>query len=503
MRFKNALFFCVYIVFLSCDNLQKQHNVLTSPSRKTIYHKSEFYRIKIGKYYGVINEQEQEIIPPIYSNIQYSGQDLIKVYKDGKWGYIDKTGKIITRLKYDFATNFSEGLSAVYIDGKWTFVDTLGREKSKFKYDNILFENELRFSNQLVCVKIDDKYGFVDNLGNEKIKPQYDSARNFSDGIAVVKINNETRFINDKGETVFKLPSKYEVVDDFQNGIVRVYLKKESNDDYINFFETGFMSKKGRLIVPIQYKYVIFDEYEVYKKAHDPSQVSNGVINLCSQKTEKWGLINSVGKNITSFNYDYAGSFSDEVAAIALNNKSVMKWGFVDRTGKEIVHPIYDYYIPFFEDVEDFGIYSMYFRVPFFSDGIAVLRYDNKWGGVNKQGKVVIPFKYKNQFLFIEGKAKIELNNKYGCIDTNNKMILPLEYQDITIIKNGIIVKKNNKYGLVDETGNTIIEPMYDFMSYDRETIYVRHNGKEGVLSRDGKEIINPRFDKIESIPFG
>src|SRR3989339_1281909 len=53
--------------------------------------------------------------------------DLWPVYKDKKWGYIDKTGRIIIPFKFDGAGNFSEGLAAVYIKNKRGFIDKTGK----------------------------------------------------------------------------------------------------------------------------------------------------------------------------------------------------------------------------------------------------------------------------------------------------------------------------------------------------------------------------------------
>ena len=39
--------------------------------------------------------------------------DLWPVEKDKKWGYIDKTGRLIIPFKFDGAGDFSEGLAAV------------------------------------------------------------------------------------------------------------------------------------------------------------------------------------------------------------------------------------------------------------------------------------------------------------------------------------------------------------------------------------------------------
>ena len=42
---------------------------------------------------GIINQREEEIIPYIYDHVYSFSEGLALVGKDGKYGYIDKTGK--------------------------------------------------------------------------------------------------------------------------------------------------------------------------------------------------------------------------------------------------------------------------------------------------------------------------------------------------------------------------------------------------------------------------
>jgi hypothetical protein len=44
-----------------------------------------------------------------------------------KWGYVDKTGKVIIHLQFDDVRNFSEGLAEVRVGERWIFIDKTGR----------------------------------------------------------------------------------------------------------------------------------------------------------------------------------------------------------------------------------------------------------------------------------------------------------------------------------------------------------------------------------------
>jgi hypothetical protein len=53
--------------------------------------------------------------------------DLWPVKKDNKWGYIDKTGRLIIPFQFDTADYFSEGLAAVGIGEKTGYIDKTGK----------------------------------------------------------------------------------------------------------------------------------------------------------------------------------------------------------------------------------------------------------------------------------------------------------------------------------------------------------------------------------------
>ena len=53
-------------------------------------------------------------------------EGLAQVLLNGKWGYIDKTGKEVIPCKYDWAWQFYEGFAQVSTKGKWGYVDKQG-----------------------------------------------------------------------------------------------------------------------------------------------------------------------------------------------------------------------------------------------------------------------------------------------------------------------------------------------------------------------------------------
>jgi hypothetical protein len=156
-------------------------------------------------------------------------EGLARVKLNGKYGYIDKTGKEVIPCKYDNAENFSEGLAIVMLNDKYGFIDKTGKEVTPLKYDNAG-----RFSEGLALVRLNDKYGYIDKTGKE-VTPLYDEIRNFSEGLARVRLNGKYGYIDKTGKEVIPLSSgkssdepysakvgEYDIVELLENHIVEV-----------------------------------------------------------------------------------------------------------------------------------------------------------------------------------------------------------------------------------------------------------------------------------------
>lgn len=99
--------------------------------------------------YGFIDRYGNVVIQPQYKGAGgfYNGRAVVKDRHSNLWGYIDKQNNWIIRPRYCMAGRFSEGLAAVYIngrtsngkcvDGKWGFIDTSGKMVIPAKYERV------------------------------------------------------------------------------------------------------------------------------------------------------------------------------------------------------------------------------------------------------------------------------------------------------------------------------------------------------------------------------
>nr|WP_300858608.1 WG repeat-containing protein [uncultured Acetatifactor sp.] len=89
-------------------------------------HNGVFTAKRAGSY-GLYNQKAEQVADISCSDmdvcfdggIAYQGQD-------GKWGFMDKKGKVMIEPQYEKAKSFSNGLAAVCMDGMWGFINESG-----------------------------------------------------------------------------------------------------------------------------------------------------------------------------------------------------------------------------------------------------------------------------------------------------------------------------------------------------------------------------------------
>ncbi len=82
-----------------------------------------------GKGYGFVNDKGKEVITCKYDESHVFLDGLCPVAKDGKWGYIDKTEKVVIPLKFGSANPFANNakLTLVEYKGRRYFIDKKGK----------------------------------------------------------------------------------------------------------------------------------------------------------------------------------------------------------------------------------------------------------------------------------------------------------------------------------------------------------------------------------------
>ncbi len=141
---------------------------------------------------------------------------LSKVKKNGKIGYVTKTGVELVKPQYDDGLTFNDGYTAVKNESKWLFLDSTGKAITE-----AIFDDAMSFKNGFASVAKNNLYGFINMKGVLVIPCTFSNARSFTEGLApAANAKGYWGYINDKGEWAIK--PEYDFTDNFENGEARV-----------------------------------------------------------------------------------------------------------------------------------------------------------------------------------------------------------------------------------------------------------------------------------------
>ncbi len=171
---------------------------------------------------GYINKNGELITAIEYDEPTECSEGLLRVYKDGYFGYLKCDGTPYIELKYQNALDFSEGMAWVGIlhHQYMTLWALINKEDSMLT--DYKFKQVHNFSDGLAAVREGDLWGFIDKNGKYVIEPQFSSVDSFINGLAWAAKQNEDLygFINKQGEFVIKIPKPNSVFDLRLNRVV-------------------------------------------------------------------------------------------------------------------------------------------------------------------------------------------------------------------------------------------------------------------------------------------
>jgi hypothetical protein len=308
-----------------------------SPRYEAVDQKWGFYEgliaVKKGGKWGFMNDKGVIAIKPQFDSVGHfsEGAADVMMYVDNSRtkalkGYIDKKGKFVASTNYEAGRAgddyFSEGLCLVQKNGKFGYIDKSGELAIPCS-----FSNASRFQ-EGVATAISDSglYGAIDTKGNWVISPFYKRMSRFYDGVAAFTKNGKKWGLMDKKGRVL-LTAIYTIDTKtfaFNDGLAAIALDNKQ----------GFVNTDGKIIVPLEYDMVQNFSEGLAAASKGGIVTSSGEIKTVDGG---WGFIDKTGKTVIEHQFQSVMPFSEGMAAARKDNL----WGFIDKEGNWIIQPAY------------------------------------------------------------------------------------------------------------------------------------------------------------------
>lgn len=325
---------------------------------------------------------------------------LFAVRKDGKWGYINRNGRIVTELTYKDVWLYPAGHKAMVDDGSGYFlINTISGEKLSEKYS----EERGMGSNGFIPVLKDSLWGYIDTLGKVVIPAIYKYAGKHLDGIAMAGTKHQQGYL-DEGGNFFILDAKKQY-ENIKEGYLKVMVTDSSGKKKYGVYDTR---QKKEIIAPIytDLRHVKNNRIIFEKKG------GNGILNLLTGRE----ITVSSEVIMTIIPWSEADG-RDSLYTIKKNGK----FGIIDHNGKIILKPKLKY---------DW--------VRSFSNGYAIVEKNKKFGMINAKGTQIIKPQYTALLPLSEGFVGVQIKDKYGFMDITGKTVIPAQYDQVNVFQKGL-----------------------------------------------------------------
>lgn len=267
--------------------------------------------------YGYMDASGVEVIPPTFNKAFDFSEGLAVAKKSAKYGYISKDGKWVVKPQFNELEPINNGFGCGRIGDEWLLLNAKGETIFKFtrpkKYQTDYY---IYLNGGLPFVATPEGHGIMNDKGDWVVSPIYNMGWNFmADGGYAFQDKFEWHLFDRDGREI--LPEiQFKDVYNYNDGIAVVRL--EDNSDVITYIRKDGVIIKSDTGVIHPFK--------------------NGV-GLVSDK-ENQGLIDTCGNWIARFNprLGYLYGLENGFAAYTKSDKV----GYLSDKGEIITEPLYD-----------------------------------------------------------------------------------------------------------------------------------------------------------------
>lgn len=386
------------------------------------------------------------VIPAQYGSVGFFKEGLAWAEKNDRYGYVNKANDVLIPFQFESANDFEKGRAVVEVNGLYGSIDRSG---------TLIIPAEFKdlgtFTEELMYAQKDSLYGYYDGFGFQRIAPQYQEAFSFSKGIAKVNLGGLEGFIDTYGSFVIR--PQYEQISFFSDSVLTY-----EEGDFIKFFKyngdvipnlnadehgkltgdravivsdgkVGYLDSKARLVIPMN--------FDAYSNVEAEGEFNGNYAKVA--KAGKYGVIDKSGKVVVPMQYSVLG----KVGTLMAFEKGG-KWGFIDLSNKVVIQPAYEY-------------------AESFSDGLGIVQLLTLQGAINAKGQVVIPLEHTSIKKLDKGHYLVSLGARYGIYSDKGKLLVPLEYNQIRKVQDDFyLLSKGQEMHYLNLKTDELIQPILE-----------------------------------------
>ncbi|MBL0356007.1 MAG: WG repeat-containing protein [Chitinophagaceae bacterium] len=196
-------------------------------------------------------------------------------------------------------------------NGKWGLVNGSGKMITPYLYNGV--SGDGRFSDELLSVSLNGKWGSIDTTGKVVIPIKYNDCGPFKYGVGTIWLGEKCGLIDKTGKIIIA-PNKFDMLTILDANYIQTRLHQSQTN--------GIVTTKGYEILPC-----------IYLELMGVAQKNE--LRWLVRKDKKRGFYNDAFEIVIPCIYDDESNsrFSEGTAPVALNKK----WGFIDMTGKVVI----------------------------------------------------------------------------------------------------------------------------------------------------------------------
>jgi hypothetical protein len=301
-----------------------------------------------------------------------------------RYGYIDVNGNIIVQPTFTYADYFYENIAMVQgeLEGGYGYINDRGclqinysRSHGPSIISNYGLISIYAFSHGLAAFRENDRYGFINSQGKVHIPAQYDYVSSFSEGLAAVSLKDKRGYINTKGKLV--IPMIFADASDFIDG--RAAVRNNSSEYFIDI--------NGRALYNKTYK-----EIRSYREGIASVREGESYFANCID-------LNLNGRSVSPPDFYCQFPFSEGITMRLELKENRYYINYVDRK---------------FKNISNLLITLVGKEYGNFSEGLVTIPLNNKWGYMDKNGKLAIPAIFSSATSFRNGLARVNWVDSKG-----------------------------------------------------------------------------------------